>query len=482
LEKASPKFVTRALSGHSALGLAASAFLYILTVSGTISVFNHELQRWEQPRAPELAFISPKAAERAAISMLAIEDTPTSHFFIQLPTDDLPRVVLTTDTRAVLTDGTGTIVTEEAHPWTQFVLDLHYYLHLPEKIGLTVVGMLGVLLLGSSISGFLAHPSIFRDAFAFRFSGSERLAQADLHNRLSVWTSPFHISIALTGAVLGLTTITAFAIATLDHEGNTEAVFAPVFGEEPEKNDEPAPLAGIARALTHMQATHQDIVSNYVIMHEPKTKGQHLQVLGIHPRRLIFGEYYNFDQEEKFVRSVGMADGKISQQVIASIYPLHFGSFGGLPVKTAYTLFGVALAYIISSGFRIYLLKRREKSGAAPQLEGAWTSIVWGTPFALSFAMLGSVTGTIPASALPAVFWFSLGLALFIAITAPQWKLLGLWLRRGTGVVLLIATFAHLFAYKENFTSPAATSMTILFLAIALAFLIPLVKVPSTTR
>ena len=481
-EKASRKFVARALSGHSALGLTAAAFLYLLTVSGIISVFNHELQRWEQPGAPELASISPQAAERAAISMLAMEETPTSHFFIQLPTDDLPRVVLTTDTRAVFTDGTGSIVTEEAHPWTQFVLDLHYYLHLPEKIGLTVVGMLGVMLLGSSISGFLAHPSIFRDAFAFRFSGSPRLAQADLHNRLSVWTSPFHISIALTGAVLGLASITAFAIATLDHEGNTEAVFAPVFGEEPEENDEPARLAGIARALTYMQAEHPDILTNYVIMHEPKTKGQHLQVLGIHPRRLIFGEYYNFDQAGDFVQSVGMSDGKIGQQIVASIYPVHFGSFGGLPIKVIYALFGVILAYIISSGFNIYLLKRREKGSVAPRLEAAWTSVLWGTPVALSLALLGSVTGIISATALPWVFWLSLGLAIFIAITNPERRLLGHWLRGGTGAVLLIATFAHFYAHKENFTSPVATNTTIVFIVIALTFLIPLVKAPVTSR
>ncbi len=481
-ERASPKFVTRALSGHSVLGLTAAAFLYILTISGTISVFNHELQRWEQPGAPELASISPEAAERAAISTLAIEETPTSHFFIQLPTNDLPRVVLTTDTRAVFTDGTGKIVTEEAHPWTQFVLDLHYYLHLPQKIGLTVVGMLGVLLLGSSISGFLAHPSIFRDAFAFRFSGSARLAQTDLHNRLSVWTSPFHLSIALTGAVLGLASITAFAIATLDHEGNTEAVFAPVFGEEPEKNSEPAPLAGIARALTYMQAEHPDIVTNYVIMHEPKTKGQHLQVLGIRQRRLVFGEYYNFNQDGEFVQTVGMTDGKIGQQIVASVYPVHFGSFGGLPVKAAYALFGVILGYVISSGFNIYLLKQREKGNGAPRLEAAWSGVTWGTPFALSLALLGSVTGTISAAALPTVFWLSLGLALFIAVTAPKWKLPGQWLRGGTGVVLLIATFAHLHAYKDNFTSPAATGTMIVCIVIALAFLIPLIKVPLTSR
>ena len=473
--KASPKFVTRALSGHSALGLAAAALLYILTVSGTISVFNHELQRWEQPGAPEMASISPQAAERAALSMLATEETPTSHFFIQLPTDDLPRVVLTTDTRAVFTDGTGAIVAEEAHPWTQFVLDLHYYLHLPNTLGLTIVGTLGVLLVGLSISGFLSHPSIFRDAFAFRFSGSARVAQADLHNRLSVWTSPFHLSIALTGAVLGLATLVAFAVATLDHEGDTDAVFAPVFGEEPEENDEPAPLAGIAQALTSMQAKHPDIVANYVIMHEPKTKGQHLQVLGIHPQRLIFGDYYNFDHHGEFVQTVGMADGTIGQQMIASVYRLHFGSFGGLPVKIAYALFSVVLAYIIASGFTIYLLKRREKGTAAPRLEAAWTSCIWGTPAALSLALLGSVTGTIPAGALPALFWICLGLAVFIAVVSPKQERLGQWLRGSTGVILLVATLVHFSVHAENFTSPAATSTALVLIGIALTFLIPLV-------
>ena len=128
-------------------------------------------------------------------------------------------------------------------------------------------------------------------------------------------------------------------------------------------------------------------------MHEPKTKGQHLQVLGIHPQRLIFGDYYNFDHHGEFVQTVGMADGTIGQQIIASIYRVHFGSFGGLPVKITYALFSVVLAYVIASGFTIYLLKRREKGTAVPRLEAAWTSVLWGTPAALSLALLGSVTG-----------------------------------------------------------------------------------------
>ena len=171
-----------------------------------------------------------------------------------------------------------------------------------------------------------------------------------------------------------------------------------------------------------------------------------------------------------------MADGTIGQQIIASIYRVHFGSFGGLPVKITYALFSVVLAYVIASGFTIYLLKRREKGTAVPRLEAAWTSVLWGTPAALSLALLGSVTGTIPAGALPAVFWICLGLAFFIAVASPKRERLGQWLRGGTGVILLVATLVHFYVQRENFTSPAATSTTIVFIGIALTFLIPSIK------
>src|SRR5690606_29057513 len=48
----SPRFVQAMLAGHSALGLAFAALIYVVCLTGTISVFLHELHRWEQPNAP----------------------------------------------------------------------------------------------------------------------------------------------------------------------------------------------------------------------------------------------------------------------------------------------------------------------------------------------------------------------------------------------------------------------------------------------
>ena len=58
-----------------------------------------------------------------------------------------------------------------------------------------------------ALTGVLAHPRIVRDAFRLRWRQGPHIARVDWHNRLGVWTLPFAIAIALTGAVLGLSTI-----------------------------------------------------------------------------------------------------------------------------------------------------------------------------------------------------------------------------------------------------------------------------------
>ncbi|MBB5519001.1 PepSY-associated TM helix domain-containing protein [Amphiplicatus metriothermophilus] len=480
--KSSSKLVAKAASGHSAIGLAVAALIYVLCVSGAIAVFNHELQRWEQPGAPEISAISPDAAERAAKTVLAAEAGRTSHFYIQLPTDDMPRVVLTTDTQAVFADAEGNIVGAEAHPWTQFVLDLHYYLHLPHTLGITIVGILGVMLLGLAMSGFIAHPRIFRDAFTFRFAGNARVTQTDLHNRLSVWTAPFHVPVALTGAWIGLASIVGYALATLDYGGDLEAAFAPVFGEEPAEDGAPAPLAGIANALAYMAANEPDVKPTYVIMHEPMTRGQHLQVLAEHDRRLIFGEYYNFDANGGFVGTVGMADGTLGQQIAASTYRVHFGSFGGAPVKIIYGVLGAALAFITASGMTIYFLKRREKARPAPRLEAMWAGVVWGTPAALALTMLASVVGLAGPSALPAGFWLALAGFIVAAALRPDRRRVAARLRALAAAALALALAIHAGLHQDAFFSPAAVWTSLVGGLIALAFVAPEIRARAAGR
>ncbi|MEM7081508.1 MAG: PepSY-associated TM helix domain-containing protein [Pseudomonadota bacterium] len=458
--------VAQGLEAHTAIALALGALIYILAVTGTLSVFNRELQRWEQPQAPEMTQISPAAAAAAAQAVFESENPSTTHLYINFPQPDLPRTVITTDTQAFFANADGTAGIKEHFPWTQFLLDLHYYLHLPQILGLTVVGALGAFLLAMSLSGFIAHPRIFRDAFTLR-RGEGLLPLVDLHNRLSVWTSPFHISNALTGALLGLASLLAFAIAALRFDGDIGGVFDPVFGGEPAPIETAAPFANIETPIQYMTDVYPQLPPTFLILHDPGTAGQSTSIIAKHSDRLIFGDYYQFDSSGQYKGNVGMSDGTLGQQIIGSVYNVHFGNWGGLAVKLAYSVFGLMLCIIVASGLRIYFLRRRQKKRAAPRLESAWEAIVWGTPLMLGLTLLLALAASLEGLALVLFFWLGLILLVAVASVRSSAHTMRRWLKWATGITLISTVVTHSLRYREFVLADPVLPVTLATLGLA---------------
>ena len=411
----------RALSAHAAIGLVAGALLYLVSLTGTIAVFYAELQRVEQPDAPEMTTIAPEAVQRGVEAMLQRQpaDAPTTHLYVHMPVRDLPRATITTDTEAMHLTAAGDLAMPEEIAWSDFLVQLHYTLNLPSLVGITIVGILGVMMMALSLSGVVALPRIFRDAFRLRARSVGGAALADWHNRLSVWTLPFGTAIALTGALIGLATVTAYGIAANDYGGDVEAVYAPIFGDEPAGDAAPAAAPDVAAALHYMARHHPDVEPSYAILHDPMTRGQHVQIIGLHRQRLIFGEYYAFDADGGFMGNAGLSDGEWGQQAAASTYQLHFGTFGGIWVKLAYVLFGAALTAVCATGTYIWLGKRRRRGHHEPRLRALWNGVVIGAPVALaiSFAARLAIGNAAP---LVAIFWIAYALAAGLALALVQ--------------------------------------------------------------
>lgn len=420
--------VKRALSAHAAIGLLAGALLYLVSLTGTVAVFHQEWQRIEQSGVPEIAAIEPAAVQRAIEAVLAREAKPTTHLYVHLPVKALPRATVTTDHSAFHVDATGAIIAPEETAWSDFLVNLHYTLNLPSLLGLTIVGILGVMMLALSLSGVIALPRIFRDAFRFRARSPGGVGLADWHNRLSVWTLPFTIAIALTGALIGLASITAFGIAGAGYGGDVEKVYAPIFGGEAAPNAAPAKVANVITALGYMKQHHPDVTLSYVVLHDPETVGQHIQLIATYERRLIFGEYFNFDAQGRFTSIAGLADGDLGQQAAASNYNLHFGNFGGLPVKLAYMLFGFALTGVCATGSYIWLGKRERRGMHEPRLRALWDAVVWGSPLilAITFILRKLLGNDVP---LVALFWGGMAVVLGLAWLFPARDKLAKWLK-----------------------------------------------------
>src|SRR5690606_39726277 len=105
--------------------------------------------------------------------------------------------------------------------------------------------------------------------------------------------------------------------------------------------------------------------------------------------------------------------GEIGQQAAASIYSLHFGDFGGLPVKIAYIVFGLGLTVVSATGVYIWLGKRRRRGYSEPRLLGAWHGVVWGAPAALAATLIArfAIGNSAPFAA---IFWILFAAAILV--------------------------------------------------------------------
>jgi uncharacterized iron-regulated membrane protein len=467
-ERKTQTLVQRALGGHAAIGLLACALIYIISLTGSLIVIHDTWQRWEQPNVVEMTALPASAAQAAMTSVLALEkDGPkTTHLYIRLPTEELPRAVVTTDSRAWYVDGSGRPVAREGNAWIEFVIGLHEYLHLPSTLGLILVGALGVALAALVITGVLAHPRIVRDAFRLRARQHPQIARVDWHNRLGAWTLPFVLAVALTGAFIGLGNVGFTMLARAYSGGDILQAYSAVYGSEPKPDARTAPLPNIAAALETVAARVPQATPTYVIVHDPGTRGQHVQIIATHPQRLIYGETYRFDGRGGWVGPIGMADGALGQQAAASAYNLHFGNFGGLTIEVAYMLFGLALCVVTSTGTTLWLDKRHRRGRESGRLRAGWAVIVWGTPLLIVIAYWVRVIA--PEAPLAILFWSALGAALLSAIVRPHPRA-GHHLRRAFMLGLILTAGGHLIVGRPS--APASVAIDLVMLIGAFAVL-----------
>jgi uncharacterized iron-regulated membrane protein len=481
-----PSFVRAMLAGHSALGLAFAAVIYVVCLSGTLAVFVHDFQRWEQPDGPVLAGAASPEAVAAAVRggyEKALADNAADDLFVLGPVPITPRLTVnyhdheTGAEGSWLADSEGRLVGRVRAPWSEFLLSLHIHLHLRRTWGLFVVGLAGVALLSSLISGLLSHPRILKDAFALRWGGSKRLQEADLHNRLGVWGLPFHIAVSLTGALLGLSTLIVGVLALAAYDGDSEKAFAALLGPRAGPDETAAPVADIAAMIRQVQRERPAAqFTNAQIQHAGKA-GQVVHLGMSTPGHLAFSDGYYFDGAGNPLGQGGFESGSVGQRILGLISPLHFGWFGGLAVKLAYGVLGLGLTVVTHSGVTIWLARRRDKGRPAPCWEKVWAATVWGQPLALGTAAIAALIAP-EYSILPA-YLVTVVSALALAPWMVDGRTVSRTLRLLTAATIVVALAAHDLLWAGKATDTLAWAVSLAALAAAVVVSLPAVRAAS---
>ena len=424
-----PSFVKGQLLAHKLIGLSVAAVMYLICLTGSIAVFYAEFERWEKPTVPEMSQASPETIARSVAftrAKLSEEKAEPHDVFFTLPSAEMPRLIATYDEKTMAFDSEGRFAGTADHDLTHFLVEMHYALNLPSQIGIIIVGVLGGLLVALIVGGALALPRMFRDAFTLRVDAGRRLQRVDIHNRIAVWGLPFHVVVAVSGAIMGIALVVLAMAGPLQAQGDSAKILADLFGDheqiakEAAKAGPPAdskPEARILAALKTLARERPDNPPLYMALDHFNTPEENLTIGAGHPTRLIFAETYIFDSAGGLMATGRSADGEAGRQTYASMFRLHAGAFGGLTVKFLYLILGFGLTVLCTTGVDIWLAKAAARGRAYPRFQSAWTSFVWGAPALLAASCAAALMTQAPP--LP-LFWIGLLLVCLAGIWIPQ--------------------------------------------------------------
>ena len=360
---------------HSWSGIVLGLFVFVVCFTGCFALFYHEIQTWEDPaRRLELAenpvdidpILTAWVEETAAgeeIEFLRLsypsETEPyyTTMFGVHPEGEKAEFFTARWDTT------TGARLPERGAGLSEWLLDFHRDLMWPEglggrRIGRTLVGIAGIVLMLSIISGVVIHTKIFQELFTLRFFRSVRLKWQDTHKILGLWGLPFYSMIAVTGAFLGVVAILAPIVAILTFKGDEEALIEAVVGKPLEPAGIEAPMYPLM-AVGTLRAETSGFAPSFVFAQNWGDSNARYDV------------YFEADTELAHVEAIqlnGVTGARVAnsrmdtvtpaQRVTNAVSPLHYATFGGIALKLLYFILGLSLAVITAFGLMLWIERR----------------------------------------------------------------------------------------------------------------------------
>ncbi|HEY2153526.1 MAG TPA: PepSY-associated TM helix domain-containing protein [Vicinamibacterales bacterium] len=204
------------LKVHLVLGLVAAAFLLILSVTGTMMAFEHDIERWIDPALWRASVAEHQLTEDVLVAAVQAQFAPAHVVSIQVsPRADVVHVMRMSDQASVYVDQWSGRVTRRvvgttrAQDWIGYVHQLHLRLlpnprALPRWVstsGKLVVSWAGVLLCLLVPTGLVLWWRAKRASV--RLGGSWFRTAFDAHHAIGIYACVFLFVAAFTGVMVG---------------------------------------------------------------------------------------------------------------------------------------------------------------------------------------------------------------------------------------------------------------------------------------
>lgn len=359
-------------SVHTWTGLVTGMLLFVCFYAGALTVFEEPLARWASP--PTGGSLSIEEADRLIEKTLAAQPEAAKDFTLRLATADQPARLTWRKSRnddvlwSATLGGDGELRVERSNPSGvgAFVDTIHRTAGLPldRETGTTVMGVVSAIYAVALVSGLiLVLPSLAKDFLALRLTANLKRMWLDAHNLVGVASFPFHLVIALTAVVFGLHEPIYDALDHVVYDGRLQTIMrstGPFAGVK--RDEKKAPMKPVAELVAAVADVSPKFAPESLHYRDAGARGALVRVVGQDARFLsrgggfavvsaATGEIVNVDYLPE--RQSGWT------AAVSPFFALHFGSYGGEPVRWAYFFLGLSGAFLFYSGNLLWIESRR---------------------------------------------------------------------------------------------------------------------------
>lgn len=369
--------IVRMYDLHSWSGVILGFLLFVICFTGSVAMFaRDEVKSWENPALRLAVAETPLEMTETLDNWVSTKSQGQEIAFLRFLYPSVHSPVYIADMDVRLEDGTPLEFkamwdTENGEPvqikkdgFSYWLLEFHRNLMFPDFLGgkfagRIFVGLTGVMLLLTLISGIIAHTKITQEFFTLRYWRSVRLMWQDTHKVIGLWTAPFSAIIGFTGIALGMGPLVFILVGAMVFEGDvdTASVELGMIGTDPagisaqmltvdEIRDFSHPVTGNAPSEVQMQH-YGDVNAEYVLLFPPKGELKPVDIMTVSG---VTGDPIQGD---------ALYDDTPANRTLMAMNPLHYGTFGGVFMKIVYFVLGLFLSLIISLGTMMWIERRK---------------------------------------------------------------------------------------------------------------------------
>lgn len=276
----------------------------------------------------------------------------------------------------------------------EFLYRLHFLaqlnfipIRLGTPFGYLLAGVISFIFLFALITGLLLHwDKIRSNFFTFRPWSKVKTVFTDLHTALGVIQFPFQFIFAVTGIVLIANVLLVGPFTKFLYQGDSEQVYKALEYSDTSKF-----------AYTYTPLASKFDLNNFVAQVDKKWEGDEPGMVSIknfqdenmhvvvmlrpHADRNFAGSgkvIYRVRDQKILSEQSAITHSSYIDKIKGLVYHLHFGDFGGRPLRVMYFVLGIMGCVVIISGIMIWLVAR-DKTNVPKHKRGFnfWTANIF---------------------------------------------------------------------------------------------------------